>query len=207
MQAHFYPYQLEFKQASGTSRGILKTKNTWLLILKKDQKRGFGECGMFKGLSFDDRPDFEQKLQWACDHVSHGLDFLLPELTDFPSIQFGFEMAFRSLHANHPFELFPSEFTSGRDSIPINGLIWMGDRSFMASQIKEKIEAGFTCIKMKIGAIDFETELDLLRSIRSEFSEEDIELRVDANGAFQLDHALEKLKRLSDFKLHSIDNR
>ena len=114
-------------------------------------------------------------------------------------------MAFKSLNSDTEFTLFPSGFSSGLNTIPINGLIWMGNEAFMKKQIQEKIEAGFRCIKMKIGAIDFEAELNLLKSIRKEFSEVDIELRVDANGAFNPSEALEKLKRLSDFKLHSIE--
>lgn len=114
-------------------------------------------------------------------------------------------MAFKSLKSNSPYELFPSKFTKSQASIPINGLIWMGDKAFMKQQIQDKLSAGFQCIKMKIGAIDFETELELLKTIRNEFSSEVIELRVDANGAFTPKNALEKLKRLSDYQLHSIE--
>jgi o-succinylbenzoate synthase len=130
---------------------------------------------------------------------------LLNNLIEFPSIQFGLEMAFKSLESDEKFELFPSEFTQNNASVPMNGLIWMGTPEFMNSQIKEKINAGFSCIKLKIGAIDFETEISLLKSIRKEFSISDIELRVDANGAFKPLEALEKLKRLSELQLHSIE--
>ena len=205
MTANFQQYILNFKQASGTSRGILKTKETWFIILNDNGKTGIGECGLFRGLSIDDRPDYEQKLQWVCDHINLGLNKLLSELIEFPSIQFGIEQAFKSFQSKSPFELFPSEFTRGKDSIPINGLIWMGSESFMKDQIKEKLKSGFNCIKMKIGAIDFNTELNLLKSVRQEFSANDIELRVDANGAFSPEDALEKLKRLSDYELHSIE--
>ncbi len=205
MTATYQPYTLSFKNPSGTSRGILKTKDTWFLILRDEQNKGIGECGMFKGLSIDDRPDFESKLQWTCDNINLGLETLLEELIEFPSIQFGLEMAFKSLESQDGFELFPSGFTDGKAAIPINGLIWMGTEAFMKSQIQEKIEAGFNCIKLKIGAIDFSTEIGLLKSIRNEFSANEIELRVDANGAFSPDDALEKLKRLSDFDIHSIE--
>ncbi|WP_298899197.1 o-succinylbenzoate synthase [uncultured Psychroserpens sp.] len=205
MIATYKPYILNFKKASGTSRGILKAKETWFIVLNDQGKIGIGECGMFKGLSCDDTPDFESKLQWACEYIDLGLDVLLDELVAFPSIQFGLEMAFKSLSSDSGFDLFPSEFTNGHASIPINGLIWMGSEDFMKSQITEKLNAGFNCIKMKIGAIDFVTELNLLKSIRKEFSASDIELRVDANGAFSPDEALEKLKRLSEFDLHSIE--
>lgn len=205
MKASYQKYILNFKQASGTSRGVLKTKETWFLILNSEGKKGVGECGIFRGLSVDDRPDYEEKLTWVCYNIHLGLIDLLKQLTEFPSIQFGLEMAFKSLESNNPFELFPSKFTHGEDSIAINGLVWMGSEAFMKQQIAEKIEAGFTCIKMKIGAIDFQTELNLLKSIRKEFSSKDIELRVDANGAFSTSEALEKLKVLSDLDLHSIE--
>ncbi|RCU57802.1 o-succinylbenzoate synthase [Oceanihabitans sediminis] len=204
MRATYQQYILNFKQASGTSRGVLKTKETWFLIIENEGKKGIGECPLFRGLSADDLPNYEEKLQWTCNNIHLGLDVLLKELIAFPSIQFGLEQAFLDLNSeNH--NLFPSSFTEGSDAIPINGLIWMGSEAFMKQQIKDKIEAGFTCIKMKIGAIDFKTEIKLLQSIRKEFSADDIELRVDANGAFLPKEALEKLKVLSDLDLHSIE--
>lgn len=205
MQANYFKYQLQFKQASGTSRGVLTYKDTWFIELEQGSLEGIGECGMFKGLSIDDRADFETKLAWTCENIHLGLEALLAALIEFPSIQFGLEMAFQSLQQTNPFELFPSDFTKGKDSIPINGLIWMGEKSFMKQQIKDKLTAGFSCIKLKIGAIDFDKELELIKSIRTEFDSETIEIRVDANGAFKPNEALEKLKRLSDYNLHSIE--
>ncbi len=205
MTADYKRYMLKFKRPSGTSRGVLTEKETWLLKISEADNFGIGECGILRSLSYDDRPDYEEKLNWVCNNINLGKDMLWEELREFPSIQFGVEMAFKSLNADDPFILFPSDFTSGKSSIPINGLIWMGDKGFMKDQISEKIEAGFNCIKLKIGAIDFETELDLLKSIRSNFSEKEIELRVDANGAFSPEDAIYKLERLSKFKLHSIE--
>lgn len=205
MKATYHKYNLNFKQPSGTSRGVLQTKETWFIILEEGNKTGIGECGILRGLSIDDRPDYEATLRWACENTFLGLDVLLHKLTEFPSIQFGLEMAFKSLESDHQFELFPSEFTKGNDSIPINGLVWMGSENFMKQQIKDKIENGFKCIKLKIGAIDFKQELNLLKSIRKEFTSKDMELRVDANGAFSPEDALEKLKDLSEFELHSIE--
>ena len=205
MKATYKPYILNFKRPSGTSRGVMTTKETWFIKLENQGKTGVGECGILRGLSIDDRPDFEAKLKWVCDNIEFGLEKLLKELIEFPSIQFGLETAFKSLESEDQFQLFPSEFTKGNDSIPINGLVWMGSEAFMRTQIKEKIESGFDCIKLKIGAIDFQTELEILKSIRKEFSVSDIELRVDANGAFSPVDALEKLKRLSEYHLHSIE--
>ena len=205
MQATYRKYILHFKRPSGTSRGVLTTKETWFLILTQDGKKGIGECGILRSLSIDDRPDYEEKLAWVCDNILLGKEKLWDSLKEFPSIQFGVEMAFASLEADHPFVLFPSEFTSGKAAIPINGLVWMGKKAYMKEQISEKIEQGFSCIKMKIGAIDFQAELDLLEYIRGEFSSGEIEVRLDANGAFSPAEALEKLKRLSAYEIHSIE--
>ena len=205
MKASYKRYLLEFKRPSGTSRGVLTEKETWFLKIEDNNRYGLGECGILRSLSYDDRPDYEDKLQWVCENINLGKEMLWEELREFPSIQFGVEMAFQSLESNTPFELFPSEFTQGKDHIAINGLIWMGDRKFMKKQISEKIEQGFRCIKLKIGAIDFETELELLKSIRENFSAESMELRVDANGAFHPTEALQKLERLSKFEIHSIE--
>ncbi len=205
MQATYHKYILNFKRPSGTSRGILKNKETWFIILNDNGKQGIGECGILRSLSIDDRPDYEEKLKWVCANINLGLEKLLSEIFNFPSIQFGLEQAFLSLQSQTKFELFPSKFTQGEKFIPVNGLVWMGTKEFMKAQIKEKLTSGFSCIKMKIGAIDFETEMELLTSIRKEFSSNEIELRVDANGAFKPKEALEKLKRLSALGIHSIE--
>lgn len=205
LKASYNKYTLYFKRPSGTSRGVLRTKETYFLTLKKGESFGIGECGLFRGLSIDDRSDYEEKLQWTCDNIDLGEELLYHELVEFPSIQIGLETAFRSIKAKDPFDLFPSEFTNGKQGIFINGLIWMGERSFMKEQISKKIKQGFNCIKMKIGAIDFKSEVELLKSIRKDFSTSAIELRVDANGAFTPSEALEKLKILSDLDIHSIE--
>ena len=205
MRATYHKYVLNFKQPSGTSRGVLKTKETWFIIISSEGKSGVGECGILRGLSIDDRPDYKAQLKYTCDNIDKGLVFLLAKNIEFPSIQIGLEMAFKSFNAENKFELFPSKFTKNQDLIPINGLIWMGTESFMKQQIQDKIEAGFKCIKLKIGAINFKTELGLLKGIRKQFRESDIELRVDANGAFSPENALEKLKQLSEYNLHSIE--
>ncbi|WP_224482990.1 o-succinylbenzoate synthase [Robertkochia aurantiaca] len=205
MKATYHRYTLEFKRPSGTSRGIMNTKETWFLVLQNNGRTGVGECGIFRGLSFDDRPDYEEKLQWLCQNIHLPELELLHYLREFPSIQFGLEQAIRSLHAAENLVLFPGEFTEGKKAIPINGLIWMGDPGFMLEQIEEKLDQGFDCIKMKIGAIDFDKEMALIRGIRKNFSKEQVELRVDANGAFGIGEAADKLRSLSEFDLHSIE--
>ncbi len=205
MKARFVKYILNFKQPAGTSRGILKTKETFFLILEHAGKTGYGECNLFKGLSADDRPDYEDKLHWLIKNIRQNPEIILNELQDYSSLIFGWETALKSLESEQPHLLYPSVFTEGKAGIAINGLIWMGAKDFMFSQIKAKLQAGFKVIKLKIGAINFEDELDLLKYIRRQFSPDDVEIRVDANGAFSPEEALEKLKRLSEFELHSIE--
>ncbi|MGJ8733958.1 MAG: o-succinylbenzoate synthase [Cellulophaga sp.] len=204
MKAIYKKYTLDFKRPSGTSRGILTQKETWFIILKNDNKTGIGECGILRGLSIDDVPNYEEKLNWVCNNIHLGLDALLSVLVEYPSIQFGLEQAFLSLVAENPFILFKNDFSTKEATIPINGLIWMGEESFMHQQIQQKLQDGFSCIKMKIGAIDFDKEVSLLKSIRKKYKKEEIELRVDANGAFKED-ALDKLKILAELDLHSIE--
>ncbi len=205
MIAKYQQYILHFKRASGTSRGILTQKETWFIILEENGKKGIGECGLLRGLSIDDRDDYEEKLNWVCKNIDLGEEKLWESLLEFPSIQFGVEMALRSLASQNPFELFPSEFTKGQKSIPINGLVWMGEKDFMKQQIEEKLADGFHCIKLKIGALDFSKELALLQFIRQNYNAQQIEIRVDANGAFNSKDALFKINQLAGFKLHSIE--
>ena len=205
MVATYFRYDLAFKQAAGTSRGILHSKESWFIVLEQNGKKGIGECGILRGLSCDDRPDYEEKLKWFCHNITKGVDWLWNELRHFPSIQFGVEMAFLSLQSEQPFCLFPSDFTQGIQHIPINGLIWMGDIDFMKAQLDDKIAQGFRCVKLKIGALDFEKELDLLRQIRTHFSADQIEIRLDANCAFTAADALSKLQQLAVYQIHSIE--
>jgi len=205
MKAEFSRHILQFKKPGGTSRGVLHTKETYFIRIRDKGRTGYGECAVFRGLSCDDRPDYEEKLQWLCDNIGSDMGHLKSELLQFPSIHFGLEQAMLSLNGTDPFTLFPSDFTDGEDKIVINGLIWMGDRTFMRSQIEEKLREGFTTIKLKIGALDFDTELGLIRYIREQYPGERIEIRVDANGAFSPREAPEKLKRLSDLGIHSIE--
>lgn len=204
MKAFYHKYLLQFKKPSGTSRGIMTEKETWFIVLEENGKKGIGECGILRGLSADDREDYEEKLKWTCDNIHLGETVLWESLLEFPSIQIGIEMAFRSLQGENPYILFPSDFTNTTESITINGLVWMGESAFMKQQIEDKLADGFKCIKLKIGAIDFEKELELLHFIRSHFSPEEIEIRVDANGAFSIE-ALDKLNQLNQFQIHSIE--
>lgn len=204
MKATWKKYTLHFKQPSGTSRGILRTKDSYFILLEDSGKHGIGECGILKGLSADDRPDYEVKLNWLMENINEPLAELYGALMEFPSIQAGLEMALLDMEAKDHV-LFPSGFTEGKATQPINGLIWMGDLEFMKKQVAQKLKDGFGVLKMKIGAINFEDEITILKSIRNEFSANELELRVDANGAFFATEAIDILHRLAELKIHSIE--
>ena len=203
MQSNFKKYDLNFKQASGTSRGILTKKETYILEISDGDKKGIGECAIFRGLSYDDVPEYEEKLIWLCEHINNNAEFLKSELKHFPSIIFGLEQALLNLKYGKDL-YFPSDFTDGKDSIKINGLIWMGNADFMQKQIEEKLEKGFNCIKLKIG-VDWESEKKVIQKLREKFPAEVIELRVDANGAFSFEEAKIVLQELAELKIHSIE--
>lgn len=208
LKASFKPHVLEFKKPSGTSRGILKVKKIWIISVwdeANDTIIGTGECNPLVGLSIDDVPHYEEKLAEFCNHFTEFEDELYAKLIDFPSIYFGFEMALLDLKRGGNKIYFNTPFVKLKQPIKINGLIWMGDEQSMHQQIETKLNEGFTCLKLKIGAIDFEQEKALLRSIRSKFIAEELELRVDANGAFKPEEALNKLIDLSQFDIHSIE--
>lgn len=205
MQAKWKKYTLEFKRPAGTSRGVLQLKESWFIRLIDDEGRmGIGECGLLKGLSTDDRPDYEAQLNSVCADPNFYLENF-HQLAEFPSIQAGLEMAYLDLKSDNDFQLFDNDFSTSKSGIPINGLIWMGDTAFMREQIREKLDAGFNCLKMKIGALDFDQECSILQEIRNEASADELVLRVDANGAFAPHEAMSKLERLSRFDLHSIE--
>ncbi len=218
LTADYLRHTLHFRFEAGTSRGTLTKKTSYLIRVRDDANPalvGYGECGPLTGLSYDDRPDFEEQLAGYCREFNEmdlelfawNVTIVLNQLISpaFPSILFGFETAMVDFLAGGCQILYPSDFTSGQRNIPINGLVWMGDRAFMQEQIDEKLRTGFTTIKLKIGAIDFEQECELLADIRERFSADQITLRVDANGAFRPADAMPKLERLSQYDLHSIE--
>ena len=201
--AKFYPYTLNFKRPSGTSRGVLNTKETYFIEVFEDDKKGIGECALFRGLSFDDDDDYEAALEWTCRNINLSIDDLREELVNHPSIIFGVEQAL--LNLQHQGDVyFPSDFTDGKDSIKINGLIWMGTSDYMKEQLEEKLSKGFSCIKLKIG-VDWNAEKQILKSLRKQFPNDKIELRVDANGAFSPEQAKIVLQELAELHIHSIE--
>ncbi|MEY3237549.1 MAG: hypothetical protein RI883_1650 [Bacteroidota bacterium] len=210
MKATFTKLELHFKRPVGTSRGIMDIKNSWILKLTEGGITGIGEISIIEGLSpdFENSESFEKKIQEACEELEHGtwsVEHGLSTVKSFPSIKFGVETALLDLQNGGIGILFDNDFTHGKRMLPINGLIWMGDESFMNEQIEQKLKEGFSTLKMKIGAIDFETELKLLQSIRNRYSKNEITLRVDANGSFTPHQAESVLKQLAELDIHSIE--
>lgn len=214
----FEKYQLNFKFDAGTSRGVLKTKDSWILKLTNSSvpdEIGYGEVSFIERLSFDYSVDFDKELgklsnalkQFTLPQDEKSVYQLVAQLVreERPAIRFGLETAMLDLLHGGRYEIFENNFFTGGKKIPINGLIWMGEEQFMLDQIDQKIQEGFTCIKMKIGAIDFDKECTILRSIRKKFSAQELTLRVDANGGFLTQDVLKKLDVLSEFELHSIE--
>ena len=204
MTYHIEEKVLHFKQPAGTSRGVYTTRRSWFVTLTDENGRqGVGECAPLPNLSCDDLPDYGKKLEEILNESIPNLDDL-SHLKEYPSILFGIETALLNLKTGSSM-LFDTPFGRGEEGIPINGLVWMGSFDEMQQRIEQKLAQGFHCVKLKIGAIDFNAELELLKKIRSRYSRQEIELRVDANGAFSPDEALQKLEQLSLYDIHSIE--
>jgi o-succinylbenzoate synthase len=205
LTAQYAPYQLQFSSPVLTSRGSMEYKNGYILTISKDGFSGKGECSFIEGLSPDDLAQYEQKLDFVCRHIDSIRHDYHQALIEFPSIRCGLEMALLELSTQKEGIYFESDFTLGKMALPINGLLWMGQKDYLIEQIHSKIAQGFQCLKMKVGALPFDQELELLSFIRHQFPEEDIELRLDANGAFTPLEALSKLEALNKFNIHSIE--
>ena len=195
---------LHFKQPAGTSRGVYTTRKIWLLTVEHNGRTAIGECAPLPQLSCDDIPDYEAVLRRFCDIIEATGSIPYDEMRNYPSMLFGVETALAQLSRTDGL-LYDTPFSHGEEGIPINGLVWMGTHDEMLSRLKEKLALGFRCVKLKIGAIDFAKELDLIQHIRKHFSREEVELRVDANGGFTPDVALERLQELARYDIHSIE--
>jgi L-alanine-DL-glutamate epimerase-like enolase superfamily enzyme len=198
----------DFLRPATTSRGTFFRKKVYFIILYHTDDptiAGVGECSFFPGLSYDDNKGFEARLKKTIDRINEGEYGSDAELIEWPSISFALETAWKDIRVMGTRVFYPSGFTEGKDAIGINGLIWMGSREEVTRQIRQKIGDGFSCLKMKIGALGFDEEFDILHSLRKEYPADELEIRVDANGAFKPKTALEMIKMLSDLDLHSIE--
>lgn len=205
---------LHFKQPAGTSRGVYTERRSWFVTATVPDGSpsgpavGIGECAPLPDLSCDARPDYGEVLRRFCDEVERTGQIDYEAMRDYPSMLFGLETALldvRCKMSEGRNMLFDTAFSRGEVGIPINGLVWMGNYDEMLQRLEQKLEQGFRCVKLKIGAIDFEQELELVRRIRQRFSFHEVELRLDANGAFPYEEALYKLELLSQYAVHSIE--
>ncbi len=206
LRASYKKHTLQFSFSAGTSRGVLNEKPSWLISIWNEKNPdivGVGECSIVPKLSIDDLPDLETKIAETVSQINLLKDNFREELKDFPAIRFAVETALFDWQMGGKQILFPSEFTKGEEAIPINGLIWMNDFDHMWHEAEEKFKAGFTVLKMKVGALDFDDELYFVKKLREVFPK--VELRLDANGGFPVDEALERLKALAEYKIHSIE--
>lgn len=201
---------LHFLQPAGTSRGVYNTRLSFYLKLTSDEQPnvvGVGECATLPDLSCDAMPpnDYERKLRTFCDEYERTGVIDYEAMRAYPSMLFGLETAVAQLNAKGSLNFFDTPFGRGEEGIPINGLVWMGTFEEMFERLEAKLKAGFRCVKLKIGAIDFDRELQLIRHIRSTFSRKDVELRVDANGGFTPEEALSRMEALVQYDIHSIE--
>lgn len=205
MRLAYAPYVLKFREPAGTSRGVLTEKPTFIIKVfdeKDPTKFGIGECSVFPGLSPEADGNYGYKLIELLANMALDKE---TDLSRHSSILFGLEQALRDYAGGCRHVYFPSDFTLGKGSIEINGLVWMGDFDEMIERIDEKVRLGFKCIKLKIGAIDWKKELEMIEYIRKRYSDSKLQIRVDANGAFTMENALPRLKRLADLGIHSIE--
>ena len=201
------PRTFHFQHPAGTSRGIYTERKSWMLEMTNDDlpgRKGIGECAPLPELSCDDIPEYEKTLRAVCDRFEQEGAIDYPMMRPYPSMLFGLETALLNLQSGSDI-LFDNDFSRGKVGITINGLVWMGDYDTMLRRIEEKLQQGFHCIKLKIGAIEFEKELDMVKHIRERFSHHEVQLRVDANGGFTFDEALYKLELLAQYAIHSIE--
>ena len=221
MKASHWSYSYTFKTPAGTSRGVMTSKPAHFIEVDVQGLRGQGECGLLPGLSVDDRPDYREQLELFCralnalsdatwaDWASRGR--LDPQWArawvEWPSLVFAAEQALLSwadrARGGDGTRQADTAFARGEAGIPINGLLWMGSSCYLHDQSEARLTEGFRCLKMKVGALDFAAECDVLRHNRS--LDSSLELRVDANGAWAGDLALERMKALREFNLHSIE--
>ena len=198
---------LHFRQPASTSRGVYTERRSWFVTITDGETVGRGECAPLPDLSCDALPaDIYMKvLRQFCDQIEATGQIPYEELRDYPSMLFGLETAMLAFRRNGSPILFDTSFARGEVGIPINGLVWMGSYDEMLERLEQKLKQGFRCVKLKVGAIDFDHELDLIRCIRNRFSYHEVELRLDANGGFNDDDPLYRMELLSQYAIHSIE--
>ncbi len=208
LQASYKKYELEFKRPAGTSRGVYTTRTSWIITLWDSdypEVKAYGECAPLPDLSCDYSENYEAKVAEVCERIDEFFYWMDEGLVEYPSILFGLETALIDFQNGGKQLLYDTPFAQSKEGILINGLIWMGDAAYMREQIQDKINQGFSCIKLKLGANNIEEELNILAEMRAEFPKDKLEIRVDANGAFSPDDVMPILERLAELDIHSIE--
>lgn len=197
---------LQFIKPAKTSRGEYTNKHVLLLRLTTNKGTYEAEVAPLADLSIDGHLDLHEIIAPFLDYplTMPSLMELLEFCEPYPSLRFGVYTLVKKVQSNQSIWV-NSDFTRKEEPLPINGLVWMNDIESMEHEANNKVEAGFTCIKFKVGAHDFDSECRLLERFRKNHRYESIEIRLDANGAFPNDTALSMLKDLSRFHIHSIE--
>jgi o-succinylbenzoate synthase len=206
IHASYARHDLVYKKPIRTSRGEMTDHTAWYLRLGSagSARTGWGEASPLPGLSVDDIASIEHALQQVCEAFNKHAQPDRDLLHKFPSVAFAVETALKDLQGSRPFILYPSSFTEG-SPLSINGLVWMATPEQMLEEAFSKIRSGYDCIKFKVGAHDFDEECRMIEAVRRQFSSFRLSIRLDANGAFTAHDAREKLKDLSRFDIHSIE--
>jgi len=210
-------HTLRFIKPAKTSRGEYIEKTAYLLWIVTETFKVCGEASPLSDLSVDGKVDFSNIVQ---PYENQFLTFedlhnLLEDWMPYPSLRFALYSAIlkAKFQANRIAIQQPTksqvwienEFTHGKEGMKINGLVWMNSIDAMYEEAIHKINAGFTCIKLKVGALDFDAECRLIEKIRKQFSPFKVEIRLDANGGFKNGDALFQLEDLKRFNIHSIE--
>ena len=221
MTAKYWGYTYQFIHPAGTSRGIMREKPCYFIEVTCEGVTGRGECGILPGLSIEDISRYEEKLKNLCLELTalepkkwkEWAEISTPDsdwydnYQHWPSIVFAIELAllqWKSLtRSNSSWNLFDTPFTRREKGLPINGLLWMGDKCFLNDQLDTRLIEGYRCIKMKVGSLESEQELDVLRTLRNE--KPNIQIRVDANGVYDLETALINMAHMEKLNIHSIE--
>jgi o-succinylbenzoate synthase len=205
LKASYKKHTFTFLNPAGTSRGVYKSRDSWFIFISDGETTGIGECPPLPGLSIDFSENFEKNLDRICEDFNNDCLDLYTGLNDFPSVKFGFETATKDLFYGGQRKIFDNDFFSGIEKIKINGLIWMGSIEYMENQVKEKLNNGFNCLKFKIGALENDSELEIISKLREKYSASELEIRVDANGAYSPEKAKRVIDKLAKLKVHSIE--
>ncbi len=205
MKCAYFKHQLRFYNPARTSRGEMHTHTVYFIRINYQGRYAWGEAAPLPGLSIDPIEQIETHLTQCCTLINDGFPAEKIDHTHFPSVAFAFETALLALKNEKPFKLFDTAFYNGQKGIDINGLIWMDSKEKMLESASKKISDGYSCLKFKIGALDFDEECRMLEQVRNYANAFKLEIRLDANGAFTADDALKKLAELKRFDIHSME--